>query len=445
MPRKKKTEKETELPSLFAKEDGNSAAEKAPDKDYLTVSEFLDEINEVLRINKVFVAGEITEFKAFEQWVSFSLKDKEDGSILRCFLSSWTFRKIGVPLEDGMEIKIGGFSRVYKKAGSFSFQVESIEPLGAGSLKKAYELLLKKLEAEGLFARKRALPKFIKTIGVISSKDGVVIQDFKKNLRKLGFEIKFWNSRVEGADAVPGITAGIKWFNEKMPELDVLIIMRGGGSLESMQAFNNEAVCREIFGSKIPVLCGIGHDVDVPISSLVADLYVSTPTATAYTVNESWDDLFSGLPLLTNRMLSSFGYVVRDTTQSVPNLEKNIISAFSYHLGTIKKNASLLSSKIFSGFRQVLNKFNLLSAKITKDAVRKIKEKLENILAIIKEREKYLSAVDPKRNLRLGYSIVFNGSGKVIKNIKDVKRGETITTKLSDGEVLSEVKNIMNN
>lgn len=426
------------LKSLFAlAEKGKIEEEK---RDFLTVSEFLDDINESLRIQKNFVAGEVTDFKAHEKWVSFSLKDKEDNSILRCFLSVWTYRKAGVLIEDGMEIKVGGYSRIYKLAGTFSFNVETIEPLGEGSLKKAYLLLLKKLELEGLFGRKRPLPGFIKNIGVISSKDGVVIHDFCKNLKSFGYKIKFFNSRVEGAEAVSGIISGLKYFNNKNVDLDVIVIMRGGGSLESMQAFNNEQVCREIFASKIPVLCGIGHEVDVPISCLVADLYVSTPTATAYTINESWGELISGLPLYERRILSDFSHILRDKIMSLPNIERNILSQFNFVLLNTKRNAGFLSGKIFSGFKQVFLKFNLLSDKVTKNSIRTIEGAILKINTSIQKFEKILIIADPERNLRLGYSIVFNKRGKVIKNVDDLSVGETLTTKLGRGELETEVK-----
>ncbi len=413
-------------------------------RDYFSVGEFLEELNFILREKRSFVAGEVTDFRAHDKWVSFSLKDKEDNSILKCFLSVWTYRKSGVLLEDGIEIKVGGYPRIYKLAGTFSFNVETIEPLGEGSLKKAYLLLLKKFEEEGLFARKREIPRFIKNIGIISSKDGVVIHDFMKNLNSLGFKIKFWNSRVEGSEAVSGIISGLKYLNLKEKDLDVVVIMRGGGSLESMQAFNNEQVCREIFASKIPVICGIGHEIDVPISSLVADIYVSTPTATAYVINESWNEITTSLPLVEKKILSGFSYVLKRTHLSLPVFEKNIVSQFNFLLSNIRGRASSLSGKIFSGFRQVFSRFNFLSEKVTRGGVRKIGEAIDNISLFVKEREKYLSAVDPGRNLRLGYSIVFNKDGRVVKSVKDVKKGEVLITRVCNGEIESEVSSITN-
>lgn len=442
MIRKKKTEAETgtDLGSLFELPKGGAPIRL--ERDYMMVGEFLDILNEHLKSERSFVAGEVTEFKAHEKWISFSLKDKEDNSILRCFLSIWTYRKAGVLLEDGMQIKVGGYPRIYKLAGTFSFNVETIEPLGEGSLKKAYLLLLQMLEKEGLFARKRSIPKFIKDIGVISSRDGVVIHDFMKNLAPLGYKIKFFNSRVEGADAVPMLIDGIKHLNKKNPNLDVIVIMRGGGSLESMQAFNNELVCREIFSSKIPVLCGIGHEVDVPIACLVADSYVSTPTATAYTINQSWDDLVSGLPMFEKRIMSQFGFYLRDISSKLPYLWKNIHGRFGDRIIGLKKEASSVSGRIFSAFRRVFLEFGVMSERITKDAIRVIGDRLAHFNSQIQKFEKIITVADPERNLRLGYSIVFDSDGRVVKDSKDLKRGEQIKTKLGSGEIESEITKI---
>ncbi|HEY4505839.1 MAG TPA: exodeoxyribonuclease VII large subunit, partial [Candidatus Paceibacterota bacterium] len=125
-----------------------------------SVSEYLDLVNELLVGAKLIVQGEITELKIGSQWVGFTLKDSEDGSLLKCVLGGWQYRKLGVPLENGMQVKVGGVPKISKKWGSFGFWVDSIEPLGEGSLKKAYELLLKQLKAEGLYDRKCAVPEF---------------------------------------------------------------------------------------------------------------------------------------------------------------------------------------------------------------------------------------------------------------------------------------------
>jgi len=230
----------------------------------LSVGEYLDRLNLALGAEAGFVQGEVTEFKESHKWVSFTLKDKDVAAVLKCVCAIYTFRRMGVALEDGMLVKVYGKPSVSKGWGSLGLWVESIEPMGEGSLKKAYELLVKKLTAEGLFARKRELPEFISRIGVISSRDGVVLQDLRKNLAKLGMSIKFVHTQVEGAGAAPGILRAIRYFSplrqgfagqaQHDNEVDVVVIIRGGGSLESLQAFNNEEVARALFSLPIPVM-----------------------------------------------------------------------------------------------------------------------------------------------------------------------------------------------
>lgn len=362
----------------------------------LTVSQFLDSVNFLLSTGTPLVLGEVVEFKEGSKWVSFSLQDAGDGSILKCALGSWEYRRIGVLLENGMQIKISGAPRITKKYGSFSMWVSSIEPVGEGSLKKAYELLKKQLYGEGLFERKRVLPQIINKIGVITSKEGVVIHDFVNNLKQIGIEVYFYPSRVEGKDAVSEIISGISYFNSAIPDLDAIVVIRGGGSLESMQAFNNEKVCRSISASKIPTICGIGHDVDVPLACLVADVSVSTPTAAANLINNTYDELLSSI--------------------------------------------NLLGQKVFIKLRELFFKVDILERKIKMDAIAKIDQYIATTKSFIKHMENFLDMASPLRNLKLGYAMVFDSAGKLVKSIDDVKVKDSVETKMFGGSIKSEIK-----
>ena len=379
----------------MSSEDSMDTAEKI-----WSVEGFLDHVNEILSGDKASIVGEVSELRKHPTGFYFSLKDNEGGNgILQCYLSPWKARMLGIDFEEGFLIKARGTPSIYKPRGSFSFVVEEVELVGEGSLKKAYELLKSKLEQEGLFARKRELPQFITSIGVITSKTGAVIDDFRKNLKKLGFQVSLYDSRVEGAQAVPMIVRGIDHFNAaSVNSVDILVIIRGGGSLEDLQAFNNELVARKIFSSRIPVLCGIGHDRDVPIASLVCDKAVSTPSMAAETVNASWDGLFLDLPVAAHRLVSLFeAVIVRET---------NVVE--------------MLAGPLADRFASVAEG---------------VREKLENISA-------YLRAADPMRNLKLGYSVVFDAAGKVVKDARFLKKGDTMKTKLYRGSVESEVSKI---
>ncbi|HEY4518182.1 MAG TPA: exodeoxyribonuclease VII large subunit, partial [Candidatus Paceibacterota bacterium] len=305
--------------------------------------------------------------------------------------------------------------RVSKGWGSLGLWVESIEPVGEGSLKKAYELLVKKLTAEGLFARKRGLPEFISRIGVISSRDGVVLQDLRKNLAKLGMSIKFVHTQVEGAGAVPGILRALDYFHQSTSDFDVLVVIRGGGSLESLQAFNNEEVARALFSLPIPVIAGIGHDVDVPIAALVADAEGSTPTAVAHIINDTWSALVVGLPQLE-----------RDLERGMQNL-----------ISGIKQKVALLEQKMFSYFTRIFRSFDQMLARLSR-GTNAIGVRLKLIREQIGRAEGLFAIADPMRNLRLGYSITMVG-GKVVKKRGDVNMGDTLETRFSDGSIETKV------
>lgn len=405
--------------SLFA-EDSLPIKESKSRPWMLSVGQYLDAINLILKDEKVFVTGEVVEYRSFGQWTSFALKDKADGSVLPCFLSSWIYKKSGILLEDGMEIKVSGAGRIYKPRGSFSFQVETIEPLGEGSLRKAYELLYKQLESEGLFTRKRIIPRFIERVGVISSRDGVVIHDLLKNLKALNYKIDFMNSRVEGADAVFQLVDSIRWFNNHGGNLDVLVIIRGGGSLESLQAFNNELVAREIFASKVPIIVGIGHEINVPIACVVADYSASTPTAVANFINGSWDNLAIALS----------------------DFRVRIIIRFENKLLALEDRSTFLMDKMVGHLKDVFQSFRVLSQRITVRAVKIVEDSLIEKLELVKRIERMVTIASPLRNLKLGYSIITGSGGRVIKDISQLKTGESIRSKLAQGEIISTVEKL---
>ncbi|HEY4514679.1 MAG TPA: exodeoxyribonuclease VII large subunit [Candidatus Paceibacterota bacterium] len=385
----------------------------------LSVSEYIERLNIALGAEAGYVEGEVIGFKASPQWVFFSLKDAEvsgGGAVLSCGLLAHEFRRMGVQVEDGMRVKIFGNPRITPKSGRFGMWVKSIEPVGEGSLKKAYDLLVKKLKDEGLFTRKRELPEFITRIAVISSREGVVIQDLRKNLRRLNLRISFMHTPVEGATAVSGILRALEYFTKNASKYDVLVVIRGGGLLESMQAFNNEEVARALYACPIPVIAGIGHDVDVPIAALVADAMASTPTGVAHIINETWSALTNELPMITRDILDAQNIAIYRYVQSL----------------------SMYTQKIAGYFQNIFRSFDNLASKFARSV-----DRLGEYLRLTKTRvisiENMLKLADPARNLRLGYSITRSSVGKVLRSKKDAKIGDTITTRLADGELDSKI------
>lgn len=248
----------------------------------LTVSDFVALTNQTLEYAypSVAVVGEVTEFKVSQgKWVSFKLKDT--GAVVNCFMGIYQLR---TPLEDGMKVMVVAAPRLNPK-GYFNLNVRAVKPVGEGSIKKGFELLKAKLEAEGLFAgeRKRPLPRIPKRIGVITSTESAAYADFCKiiNERWGGLIVDVAHTQVQGDPAPDQLIRAIRYFNELDQLPEVLVIIRGGGSAEDLATFNDEPLARAIAGSRIPTLVGVGHEVDHTLADMVADRRAATPTNAA--------------------------------------------------------------------------------------------------------------------------------------------------------------------
>lgn len=249
----------------------------------LTVSDFVALINQTLEYAypTVTVIGEVAEFRVSQgKWVSFKLKDSE--AVIDCFMSAFQLR---VPLENGMKVMVTASPRLNGKWGKFSLNIRVVKPVGEGSIKKGFELLKAKLEAEGLFApeRKRPLPKVPGSVAVITSTESAAYADFCKiiNERWGGMSVEVAHTQVQGQPAADQIIRAIRHFNNLEALPDVLVIIRGGGSAEDLMTFNDELLAREIAGSRIPTLVGVGHEVDHTLADMVADRRAATPSNAA--------------------------------------------------------------------------------------------------------------------------------------------------------------------
>lgn len=381
------------------------------------VGEYLDFLNAKLLEAEAKIKGEVSSVENRGNYVFFGIKDKAGESLLNCFIWGNDYEISGVELEEGMEVVIWGFPNVYKPSGRLSFQTKLIEIVGEGALKKAYDELKKKLESEGLFApeRKKPIPDFSHRIGLITSHQGAAIGDFTSNLGSYGFQIKFYDSRVEGKQAVFDLVKAVKWFGKNMPDLDAVVLIRGGGSLESLQAFNTEVLVREIANSKIPVLAGIGHEKDISLAALAADKMVSTPTGAAVEISRSWDEAASKVSEAERNLLSYLSRVFErfeKAKQSLHREAEKIGQAIFY--GKDKIGASL--KNIYAAFSRLLSD---------------IKEQIKNA-------EDQIRLNNPERQLKLGYSLVSLG-GKIVRSVKNVEVGDEVDIKVSDGELKSKI------
>jgi len=385
-----------------------------------TVSAYITILNGILNLCEAKIKGEVTEVKKSSAGhVYFSLKDKKDNSVLSCVIWNYDYRICNVELEDGLEIIAFGSPDIYAPNGRISFKAKTIQLVGEGELKKAYDKLKKKLEDEGIFdeGRKRDIPFFPKKIGIITSRYGAVINDFLSNIGHYGFKIKLIDSRVEGQEAIKDLLSAIKIMSKQ--DIDVLVIMRGGGSLESFMAFNNEILIREITRFPVPVIAALGHDKDIPLLSLAADKMTSTPTAAAMLLNANWDKAESKLS---------------EHQAFIINYFSNIISE-----NNAKINSSFL--KINNYFNEALNNYKISELKTINSISNSFENSFVNYKKGLDIAGRIIAQNDPKRNLKLGYCIT-RSNKQIIKSIKSIKKGETIETEYFDGSISSEIKNI---
>ncbi len=428
-----------------------------------SVVEYLELVNSMLAPLAVSVEGEVTDLKLLPQWTFFALKDADSGAVLRCGLHASAYRRIGVNLEEGMAVKVAGYGKIAPKSGNFGFWVSSIEPVGEGALRRAYELLVKKLSDEGLFVRKRELPPFISHIGVVSSRNGVVIQDLRQNLLPLGIRIDFIHSGVEGADSAPEILRAVTQFAHAKDHPQVLVLIRGGGSLESLQGFNNEAVCRAIFAAPMPVLVGIGHDVDAPIATLVADRSASTPTAVAHVINASWAPLLDGLPRVADRVAARFKARLWEVGRDMPLQVRTIRERFVRRIQRIDHRIELASRSAEHAMSRLLERFARYDATMRRawrripvriralelapntpfaraqDALR---VRVRTLTRAVGDYERLLTARDPERLLARGYGLVYGPGGVLLRSVRELMPGVSLTTRLRDGVVRSTVDGV---
>lgn len=386
----------------------------------LSVSQYLQIVNAVLREHvpsqEIVVEGEISGFSIKDgKWIIFDLKDEQEPKTkVACF--STTFKVSGA-FEDGMRVRVFGYPAV-KPWSTFQIDVQKMDPVGEGALKRAYEMLKKKLEAEGFFdaARKRPLPRFPERIGLITSRDAAAYGDFLRilNNRWGGVEVLFTHVRVQGTEAVAQILGAFEAFNA-MPadeRPDVLVLTRGGGSLEDLHAFNDEAVARAVHASKIPVVCGVGHERDESLCDYVADVRASTPSNAAERVVPSRHDVDYEIAMMTR------------------HAEERLLAAAAERTRLVER-ATRTVALVLDRERHRL----LVLSQRSKDAFSTWFSRLRDRVATY---DRVLKQLDPKRILARGYSIV-TVAGRVVADASALSVGTEIGVQLAQGSFDAEV------
>ena len=389
----------------------------------LTVSELTRNIRFSLEENfsSVWVEGEVSNFKSHTSGhMYFSLKDEE------AQLSVVMFRRenlgLKFELKEGLKVVIFGRISVYPIRGQYQLYAEKIEPKGVGALQLRFQQLKEKLMKEGLFdeARKKPLPFLPKRIAIVTSIDGAALHDILHVLdrRFPGADLLICPVPVQGASAADAIAEAISDLNA-YGGIDVMIVGRGGGSLEDLWAFNEEIVARAIFASAIPVISAVGHEVDFTIADFVADLRAATPSAAAEIVLPVKNELSLGVSMLKNRMDQSVRSQIRRLKEDLSALKQSrvlkdplaVFEAVFQRLDELKKNLIFRFS-------------NLLLFK---------KEKIAALMG-------QLEALGPLEVLKRGFSVTLNDAGKAIGSYRLVRPGDRIRTKLKEGFLISQVK-----
>lgn len=442
--------------------------EKITDKEKIfSVYEFITFINsQFSSLGMIRVRGEITEIKSHPNGYCFvTIKDsKTKEHSISCYLDKWKFDSFNYLLEVGMEVVVSASPLLYKNGG-FSLTVSTIEPFGEGALKKAFEALKKKLRGKGYFdeSRKRPLPAFIRTIGLMTSETGDAIYDFRKHLGEYGFKIYFLDVRVEGDYAEGSISSAIKWFNKNKPEIDVLVLTRGGGSLENLKVFNSESVAEAIFLSRLPIITGIGHEKDETIADYVADKSFSTPTATAVFIKIQRENLIIQVKERSNGLMSAMDNIFNVERRCIIEKVNDLKSAFVYIVEHYRSMLSKIVEQMQNGLNRIFRKFKDLEQNFVRfiyqheiaiknqlHILNLIVEKCLNLLEKridlccekLNTREVVLSSLNPESILKRGYSVVYKNNNEVLRESKNTKRGEQIITKLYKGKITSVVEGV---
>ncbi len=387
------------------------------DTQVYSVSEFVNGVNQLLAGIPAVVQGEISNFRvAQNRFVWFDLKDED--SYVSCFMLKF---QLDQTLEDGMEIQVMGHPGLFKKSGKFHLRVNKIQLVGEGSLKRQFELLKSKLTKEGIFDedRKRPLPRFPRRVGLVTSADAAAFTDVQRILKNrwAGLEILHFPVQVQGEQAVSSILQALASINSHYAHtLDVVIVTRGGGSLEDLQAFNDEAVVRAVFGLKIPSIVGIGHERDETLAEYAADVRASTPSNAAEFVVPDKHDVLYQLATLLGQQERSLERQVRTYADRVND-----------SVAILDTQANEYNSSV-----QGLQQRFILAQTQWQNSVIQMKTKVEHVVQL-------LQSYNPQHILERGYSITRTSNGQVMTSVTQAGSGQSISTVLKDGEITSKV------
>lgn len=376
-------------------------------------------------LTDVLIKGEISNFKAHSSGHMYmSLKD--ENSVMRAVMFRSSAAKLGFAPQNGMKVVARGRVSVYERDGQYQLYINSMQQEGTGDLHEAFEILKQKLNSEGLFdpAHKKKLPRYPKKIGVVTAPTGAAIRDIINVLsRRFAYsDIVIYPVLVQGENSARSITDAINYF-DKSKTADVLIVGRGGGSIEDLWSFNEESVAYAIYNCSIPIISAVGHEIDFTISDFVADLRAPTPSAAAELVVPSSAELKEKFENVYNRLYSH---------------AKRIVDSNRLRLKYNAESRSLKNPK------SVIDENRVYLDRLTQDMISSVKIISERKRRLVQLEASKLNGLSPLATLGRGYSLTKNSSGDVICSTEQVEVGEEIEIVLNSGRIISNVKKIIN-
>ncbi|VMM58557.1 exodeoxyribonuclease VII large subunit [Streptococcus pneumoniae] len=418
-------------------------------------------------LERVYLTGQVSNFRKRSTHQYFSLKD--DHAVIQATIWSGIYQKLGFDLEEGMKINVIGRVQVYEPSGSYSIIIEKAEPDGVGALAIQFEQLKKKLTEEGLFQErfKQALPQFSKRIGVVTSRSGAVIRDIITTVSRRfpGVDILLYPTKVQGEGAAEEIARNIARANQR-DDLDLLIIGRGGGSIEDLWAFNEEIVVRAIFESRLPVISSVGHETDVTLADFVADRRAATPTAAAELATPVTKlDVLTHLQNQEKRMATAVRNVLSKKQEVLKKCSQSVIFRQPERLydGYLQRLDQLQLRLKQSLRTRISDNKQLVQARthqlvqlspVTKiqryqDRLGQLDKLLDSQMALVydakvaeaKRLSEALLMLDTSRIVARGYAIV-KKEESIVDSVESLKKKDQVTLLMRDGQVELEVKDV---
>lgn len=397
------------------------------EKKIYTVAEITEYLQALIKedtlLSDFWISGEISNFYHHSSGhMYFTLKDKN--SQLKTVMFKGYNSSLDFKPEEGMQVEARGNLDIYAQRGEYQFYAREMEKAGKGKLYEAFEKLKAELEKEGLFReeKKKEIPMLASKIGIVTSPTGAAIRDIISVMkrRRGDFSVLIVPAHVQGKLAKDEITEGIEYLNSR-DDIDLIIVSRGGGSIEDLWPFNEEKVARAIYNSKLPVISGVGHETDFTISDFVADLRAPTPSAAAEVATANREEIISRLDNLSQRLIMSSGSTVKELKNRVQSIaERKIFSS---------------PEEIFRNYEQELDS---LQTKLLHQIEKKYSD-WENQYQLAHQKLKNLS---PLKTLERGYALLEDQDNKIIKSVEEINVGDQLRGRLSDGLADLEVKAI---